>query len=245
MPTANRHAAATSSNGSSNPAFADELRLIIEGEQPLDTMLEQVGELAKRLIPASIEASVTLIREDDNPATVAFTAQVALDLDETQYERGYGPCIDAAQAPHVISIRDMKTEQRWPSFTAAAVERGVLSSLSVPLPVQSPAIAALNMYADQQDAFDPESAAIATTIAEYAAIAVANTLRMVDRTALARQMVEAMTSRATIEQAKGILMATHRCGPDAAFDLLIGISQQTHRRLRDVAASLVDQTASS
>jgi GAF domain-containing protein len=236
------HAPPSASNGSANPAFAEELQLIIAGEQPLDTMLTQVAELAKRLLPIPIEASVTLIT-GDGPATVAFTGQVAFDLDETQYDYGYGPCVDAAQAHHVASIPDTRTEDKWPSFIAAAVERGVRSCLSVPMPVQSPAIAALNMYSDEYDAFDAESITLATTIAEYGAIAVANTLRGMDRDALARQMADAMANRSTIEQAKGILMARHRCGPETAFDLLVADSQQTHRKLRDVAAALVDQTA--
>jgi GAF domain-containing protein len=161
-------------NGSGNPVFAEELRVIIEGEQPLDTMLTQVAQLAKRLIPTPIEASVTLIG-DDAPATVASTGRVAIDLDETQYEHGYGPCVDAAHTHQVISIPDMHTEKRWPRFAAAALERGVCSSLSVPLPVQLPAFAALNMYAHECNAFDADDVLVATTIAEYAAIAVANT----------------------------------------------------------------------
>lgn len=41
--------------------------------------------------------------------------------------------------------------------------------------------------------------------------------------------------RAPIEQAKGILMAMHRIGPEAAFDMLIEQSQRSNRKLREVA----------
>jgi AmiR/NasT family two-component response regulator len=46
----------------------------------------------------------------------------------------------------------------------------------------------------------------------------------------------ALTSQPMIEQAKGILMARHRCGPDRAFRLLVDASQRQNRKLRDVAA---------
>ena len=49
------------------------------------------------------------------------------------------------------------------------------------------------------------------------------------------QLRAAMASRATIEQAKGILMLLTGCTDQAAFDLLAHISGHTHRKLRDVA----------
>ena len=47
-----------------------------------------------------------------------------------------------------------------------------------------------------------------------------------------------------IEQAKGILMAQHRCGPDEAFDLLRRASQCANVRISVLAARLVEQVAS-
>jgi len=43
---------------------------------------------------------------------------------------------------------------------------------------------------------------------------------------------------AVIEQAKGVIMATMGCGPDAAFAVLVAQSQAQNRKLRDVAAEL-------
>jgi len=47
-----------------------------------------------------------------------------------------------------------------------------------------------------------------------------------------------------IEQAKGILMAEHRCGPDEAFDLLRRASQSANVRISVLAARIVEQIAS-
>ena len=49
----------------------------------------------------------------------------------------------------------------------------------------------------------------------------------------------ALTSRATIDQAKGIVMAKRRCTPDQAFKILAKLSQDTNVKLADVAAALV------
>jgi two-component system, response regulator / RNA-binding antiterminator len=46
--------------------------------------------------------------------------------------------------------------------------------------------------------------------------------------------------RATIEQAKGILMARRSIGPDKAFEMLRDHSQHTGRKLTDVAAAIIE-----
>jgi PAS domain S-box-containing protein len=51
----------------------------------------------------------------------------------------------------------------------------------------------------------------------------------------------ALSSRSTIEQAKGMVMADRRCGPDEAFQLLVDMSNQSNVKLADVAAALVYQ----
>jgi AmiR/NasT family two-component response regulator len=46
-------------------------------------------------------------------------------------------------------------------------------------------------------------------------------------------------SRPAIEQAKGIIMCLRRCDQDTAFGELLLASQQSDRRLRDIAVALV------
>jgi len=47
-----------------------------------------------------------------------------------------------------------------------------------------------------------------------------------------------------IEQAKGIIMAQRRCGPDQAFDLLSGASQRANVKVHVLAAQIVAYVAS-
>jgi hypothetical protein len=57
------------------------------------------------------------------------------------------------------------------------------------------------------------------------------------------QLRAAMASRASIEQAKGILMLLTSCGDQVAFDLLAHISSHTHRKVRDVARVITESAA--
>ena len=52
-----------------------------------------------------------------------------------------------------------------------------------------------------------------------------------------------LDSMPVVEQAKGILMAQHRCGPDEAFDLLRRASQRANIKVSVLAARIVEQVA--
>jgi GAF domain-containing protein len=220
-------------------AFAELARITLS-EQSLDTVMDTVAGLMKRTVPGAAEVSVTIV-ERGQAKTVAFTGQLAKDLDERQYERGYGPCLACVEGNQPIVINDMVRDARWRHWALDATERGAGSSLSIPVPVQREVMAALNIYSTEQHAFDPDSIELATTFGAYAGVALANMHLYQAQGQVAEQLQKAMQSRAAIEQAKGILMGQRRCTAEDAFDLLIKISQDTNRKLRDVAQVLVDQ----
>src|SRR3954451_18761838 len=218
-------------------AFAELARIDL-GTNDLQQVLARVAELAAAVIPAVDEASVTLVAQG-TAGTVAFTGSMAIELDETQYEAGYGPCLDAARDGAIYMVSDTAVDDRWPRFAAAAVEHGVRSSLSVGIPVQQSLTGALNLYSVRTTAFDENDLSLAETFAGYAAVAIANAHLYASTASLAKQMSDAMNSRAVIEQAKGILIAQQNVGPDEAFAILARASQAGNRKLRDIAQAIV------
>lgn len=224
-------------------AFAELAELAVSA-QPLVEILQRTVDLARSVIAAPGEVSVTLITGDDATTPVA-TDPLATTLDEVQYAHGYGPCLDSARVGHAVRIGEMGADDRWPEFAAAAREAGVCGSLSVPLPVQRHVIGALNVYLREPGALDDDRARLAEQFASYAGVAIGNTNLYLSSARLAAQMQEAMSSRAVIEQAKGILMAVYRCDAAAAFGRLTARSQHTHRKLRDVARDIVAQATQS
>ncbi|SCG61995.1 GAF and ANTAR domain-containing protein [Micromonospora zamorensis] len=223
-------------------AAISELGQIKFGETDLSGVLSQVSELARRTIPGAEEVSVTLLKQE-GAHTAAFSGEMALRLDELQYEYEQGPCLEAAKEAAVVSVPDMSEEVRWPQWAAQAVQGGALSSLSIGFPIQETVLGALNIYGVKPGAFDDDAVTLAQTFAGYAAVALANA-HLYDTTAtLAAQMQSAMQSRAVIEQAKGIIMGERRCTPDEAFAVLAKVSQDSNRKLRDVASALVERAA--
>jgi GAF domain-containing protein len=188
-------------------------------------------------VPAG-ETSITLVRAGKG-WTAAFTGQLALDLDERQYEVGFGPCVDSAVSGTTVHIKDMATEDRWPSYTPGAVQLGALSSVSTPLPLLQDLSGALNVYSLEANHFSDADLELAETVASYAATPLVNAIEYTDALDLAAHLREAMKSRATIEQAKGILMERHKLTAETAFDLLVKVSQEQNRKLRELADDLV------
>jgi GAF domain-containing protein len=220
-----------------------ELARIVLAEETLDSVLSKVVELTKSVISAADEVSVTLIRKG-RAVTAAYTGELAMQADERQYGLDAGPCLDASRGGEVLSVQDMRSEPRWPDYAPQAVGVGVLSSLSIPLPIQEDLVGALNLYARTAEAFDDADMDAGKGFAAYAAVAIGNADTFASTAETAEHLRMAMATRATIEQAKGILMAQSGIGPDEAFALLVRASQRENRKLRDVAGELVARTQS-
>ncbi|RBY93659.1 antitermination regulator [Blastococcus sp. TF02-8] len=219
-----------------------ELSRVTLGGRELSDVLGEITGIAARAIPGAEAVSTTLIR-DDKPFTAAYTGEMALTADELQYAEDGGPCIDAGRGGVVLRIDDMRSEERWPAYIARVRETEVRSSLSVPLPYQGSWIGALNVYSTQPQAFaGPESLEAGLGAAEAIAVAVANADAHAQLADQARNMRIAMESRAVIEQAKGVLMAQRHCDAEQAFEILRQASQRYNRKLREIAAGIVEST---
>jgi GAF domain-containing protein len=212
-------------------------RVVLPGRD-LSEVLDEVVGIARRALPGSEATSITLIR-DERTFTAAFDGQLAMDADELQYQRGYGPCLDAGRAGAVFVVTDMRTEPRWPDYARYAAELGVRSSLSVPLPFQGAMIGALNNYARTPEAFGEADVQLGEEVAAFVAIAVGNAEAADRASADVTNMRRAMASRSVIEQAKGILMERYKITAEQAFTLLTHASQRSNVKLREIAEELV------
>ena len=120
---------------------------------------------------------------------------------------------------------------------------GVRATLAVPIKDEDVTLGALNLYSTSTDDFAEAAGTTAALLADQLGLAAANATIYTDAFALVTQLREAMDSRAVIEQAKGIIMAAERCGPEAAFDILRRASQNQNRKLRSIAAEIVGRYA--
>ena len=222
-------------------AFAELSRLVV-GEQPLGQVLARVAELAQACTPGAEEVSVSLL-EGDKARSAAFTGRLAVHLDERQYETGFGPCLDAAQSGQTIRIDDTTSEDTYPDFAATASRQGVRNTVSVGMPLPQRILGGINVYRFTDPPLDDDAVQLVQVFAGFAAIALANHSLYASAVTLSAHLQTAMQSRAVIEQAKGVLAANLHCSAEDAFQHLVKQSQRTNRKLRDLAAEVVERAS--
>jgi GAF domain-containing protein len=227
--------------------MSDELALLEEslrtlsgffvGDGTLGETLLKVAQLACEATPADM-AGITMLA-DGRPATVVYTDPEAPQIDTAQYETGTGPCLEAFRDQQVCRIDSTADDGRWPDFGRHAAAHGIRATLSVPLAAAGQGLGALNLYS-RSGAFSPESVRQGEIFAASAVLVLANVRAYRDARQLSENMYQAMKSRAVIDQAIGIMMARGGISPEEAFQLLTCASQRQNRKLRDIAAGVVD-----
>jgi GAF domain-containing protein len=203
----------------------------------LDT-LQRVAELTEQAVGPADFVGVTLPVEG-RQRTAVFTDPASPEIDQAQYDSGDGPCVDAIAERRVNAVESTGEEGPWPAFRRAAADHGIGSTLSLPLVVDDRAVGAMNLYARSERAFGEDDRDAALQFAGQAAIVLANAQAYWDAHELGARLGEAMKSRATIEQAKGILMGARGCGPDGAFELLVQAAQREGVNVRAMARRIV------
>jgi len=127
-----------------------------------------------------------------------------------------------------------------PRFGPRVGRLGVHSVLSLPLLVPGRVVGAMNVYAHDKDAFSAEAVRLGELFAVPAAVSVVNAQLIADSQRLIGQLSEALSSRATIDQALGLMMALYGDTAEETFARLTAISRRSGRKLRVVAQELLD-----
>ena len=219
-------------------AFAELALITVNADAP-EQALRRVAELAKQTLGGVEDVSLTMIA-GGLARSMVFTGSLAVDLDERQYELGFGPCLDAAKTGQMIVVDTSSDDTPYREFARTAARRGVRHVVSVGLPLAQRSVGGMNIYKTTGDSFTPLFLEYAQVFAGYAAVAVNNIASYTAAANEAAQLRTAMQSRAVIEQAKGILMARDHCTADEAFELLSRLSQHSNIKLRDIAQNIVD-----
>ena len=218
----------------------DHLQDLVLKTEDVKEMLGELAEFSSLTLadPAIAFCSITLIQRK-KPVTVASSEDSAVRLDETQYKAGDGPCLSAIRQQVVVHVPDLTTEDRWPAYTAAALEAGVGSSLSVPLVLEGEAEAGLNLYSTRSHGFTGEDISMVETYSYHASKALRLAVRISQLAEAKAHLIAAMESRTTIDLATGAIMAQNRCSQESAVRILRIASNTRNVKLRDIAASVV------
>lgn len=206
----------------------------LHGDGDNQAALHRLVELAVKHVDGCGWASITAVRGGQG-RSLAASDQVALQVDELQYEFGEGPCMAAAENDADYLLFDIADEPRWPQFARAAAERTPVRSVLAFQLTASRAVA-LNLYADHPGAFSSDDVDTATIFAAHAS----NLVALNEAEDQAMNLEAALVSSRAIGMALGVLMSARKVTEEQAFTMLRMASQNLHRKLRLVAAEVVE-----
>ena len=185
-----------------------------------------VGELARLAVTTCQEAlgegfAVSLtVGSPVEPRAVATSGTLAQQFDGAQIRAGEGPCETAYESGATVVSHDITQDGRWPALRDAVQGLGLGPVVAAPLQSHSGVIGALNVYGrshvDEDSRWREATQILALTVG-----GLINELDVRDEIdSLKHDLHTALESRATIDQAKGIILADQHCTPDEAFAFL-------------------------
>src|SRR4029077_8469706 len=204
-----------------------------------ETVIAELAEHAAVEIPAAQYAGVTVTRNANHIETPAATHKWPILLDEIQQRHREGPCLTAAWEERTIYVACLEHDGRSPLYRRDGLEQTPIRSImAFQMFIAGETMGALNVYAEQPNAFGPASRDIGLVFAAPSSVAWNGARR-------AEQFKRALASRDVIGQAKGMIM--ERYGVDAvqAFEVLRKLSQDSNVPLVQVAAELISKAVNS
>jgi GAF domain-containing protein len=198
----------------------------------VEDVLSDVTAAALELVPGTDTAGVLLIGKGGKWDSMGGTSDLPHLLDELQMKYNEGPCVEAALDDLIVRTEDFRTDERFPNWSPAVVELGVLSGVSFKLYTANRTAGALNLFAFKPNAFDGESETFGTVLAAHAAAAILASRE-------GEELQSALSTRDRIGQAKGIIMERYNVDDIQAFDMLRKLSQDSNIRLVDIAQRVI------
>jgi transcriptional regulator with GAF, ATPase, and Fis domain len=212
-----------------------------------DTLVDDydVVDLLDGLVRACVQllgvtaAGLLLDDQKGNLALVASSSQETRLLELFVLQNDEGPCLDCVRQGAPVTS-DLEAEaSRWPLFVPAARSAGFSSVSAMPLRLRDQTIGCLSLFMSTAEVVPPADRRIAQALASVATIGILQQRTLHRSHVLSEQLQNALTSRITIEQAKGFLAERNGITPDVAYEAMRRYARDHNLKLTGVAQDIV------
>jgi hypothetical protein len=146
-----------------------------------------------------------LTADGEHKGTLAASDATVDVVEDLQFGLGEGPSIDAYQRGGPVLEPNLDLATRWPAFTRAALEAGVLAVFAFPMQLGAARIGALTLYRDVPGFLDRDELAEALVLADVATLAVLNLQAGTPLDSLPSALRELSEHRTHVYQAMGMI----------------------------------------
>jgi len=194
--------------------------------------VEILGAAAAGLMLADHRGSLQIMASSDERAHL-------LELFELQNHEG--PCLDCYRTGNLVVNEGLEGDGgRWPVFSPEARVAGYLSVHAIPMRLRDKTLGALNLFRSESGMLEEADVRAGQAMADVATIGILHQRALRESQVAVVQLEEALTSRVTIEQAKGMLAERAKVGTDQAFLLLRTYARINNHSMGEVARKLLD-----
>jgi GAF domain-containing protein len=208
------------------------------GEMRVEEAMHQIVQTTHAIFSVD-GAGLMLADAEHHLRNAAVSDERVRHLEELQVQYREGPCISAFEDKMLVGAQDLKTDSRWPSFSRAAVERGLRAVLASPIPYNQDAIGVVAVLSQEEHPWPAEAELALLAFTDLAALLIASMMMGEQQTELAQQLQSALNSRSVIEQAKGVLIGQHGLSAQAAYEQIRAQARAERRKIAVVSAELV------
>jgi len=208
-------------------------------EEKVDHAVQNLSQAIKESVPGTIGAGVSILDSQARRTSTGFTDSIVEQADHLQYELGQGPCLTAWASEESVIISDVRTDPRWPEWSAAVSTLPIRSVVSAPLMANGHSIGAIKIYASEPSVFDAAAVSLMDLYASPAATLLAHIQSTETPKRISEGLQLALHSRDLVNRACGILMERHKITHERALQQLILQARNKSQSLQEVSAELV------
>jgi GAF domain-containing protein len=186
-------------------------------------------------------AGVMLVAPEGDLRCVASSSEDMRTMELFELQTSEGPCLDSFRLKERIVAETPETlKHRWPRFGSRAVRAGYKSAYAFPMRLREQHIGSLNIFRKQDRAMPSEDLLAAQAFADMASITILHQRLTFEAQLLNRQLASALTTRAILEQAKGVLVGRRGLKAEDAFTWMRHHARKNNMKLATLAKEIVD-----
>lgn len=202
----------------------------------LDRVLARACHITRGKLDGPADVSV-MLGDPRWPTAVASTSARAQAIDGAQLVVGAGPAVAAFETAETVRTDDIAADARWPNLHGVTVAVGTAATVC-PISVRGETVGVLATYAPRP---------VGVMVPELMSIGIAGYLKQREQQReihrLSEDLERALSSRAVIDQAKGVPMAAYQLDADRAWDMLVALSSRSNTKVRAIAHDLVERAS--
>jgi hypothetical protein len=189
---------------------------------------------------AASGCAVTLMAQPSVIDVLATAGRQAAEIADLQFTLGEGPCLDAFASGSAVLAGDLAgSGTRWPMFSAAAVDLGVLAEFSLPMQVGAAAVGTLDLSRHEAVMLSDDDLASAFAAAEIVTDAVLSLQGTPDGVELSTLLEPSGTDRLVVHQACGMVSVQLDVSIADALATLRAAAFRSGRPINEVAIDVV------